>query len=311
MLGDLKQLRAFLAIARLGNFTRAAYELNISQSALTIQIQQLETHLRTHLFDRNRRSVNLTPQGLELLPRIERVVTEIEDLVTHAREASDPERGTVTVAALPSLAAGLLPHAIHRPNREHPGITVRIRDTVASRLTYMIRNGEVDFGVGSPVKRDQELVWDKLMTDRFCAFVAPDYPWTTQDTVTLKDLAGPPLILPVRESSIRMHIEAAADKNKISLPAAYEAVYNSTIMAMAAQGLGVAILSELVARGGDTSRLRRISIDNPPLYRYIGILRRAGRSLSRPAELLAEALREVASVDPTDEKKAPRSLAGA
>ncbi len=238
MLGDLKQLRAFLAIARLGNFTRAAYELNISQSALTIQIQQLETHLRTHLFDRNRRSVNLTPQGLELLPRIERVVTEIEDLVTHAREASDPERGTVTVAALPSLAAGLLPHAIHRLNREYPGITVRIRDTVASRLTYMIRNGEVDFGVGSPVKRDQELVWDKLMTDRFCAFVAPDYPWTTQDTVTLKDLAGPPLILPVRESSIRMHIEAAADKNKISLPAAYEAVYNSTIMAMAAQGSG-------------------------------------------------------------------------
>lgn len=68
MLGDLKQLRAFLAIARLGNFTRAAYELNISQSALTIQIQQLETHLRTQLFDRNRRSVTLTPHGQELFP---------------------------------------------------------------------------------------------------------------------------------------------------------------------------------------------------------------------------------------------------
>src|SRR5690606_20509230 len=297
MLGDLKQLRAFLAIARLGNFTRAAYELNISQSALTIQIQQLETHLCTHLFDRNRRSVSLTPQGLELFPRIERLVAEIEDLVTHARDTSDPERGTVTVAALPSLAASLLPHAIHRLKRDYPRITVRIRDTVASRLTDMIRNGEVDFGVGSPVKRDQELVWEKLMTDRFYAFVAPDYPWTTRDTVTLRDLAEPPLILPVRESSIRMHIEAAADKKKISLPATYEAVYNSTIMAMAAQGLGVAILSELVVRGGDTSRLRRISINNPPLYRYIGILRRAGRSLSRPAELLTAALREVSSKD--------------
>jgi DNA-binding transcriptional LysR family regulator len=135
------------------------------------------------------------------------------------------------------------------------------------------------------------------MTDRFCAFVAPDYPWTKRNSVKFKDLAGPPLILPVRESSIRMHIEAAADKNKISLPAAYEAVYNSTITAMAAQGLGVAILSELVVRGDDTTRLRRIAIEDPPLYRYIGILRRAGRSLSRPAELLIGALREAASAD--------------
>lgn len=297
MLGDLKQLRAFLAIARLGNFTRAAYELNISQSALTILIQQLETHLRMQLFDRNRRSVNLTPQGQELFSRIERLVGEIEDLVTYARDANDPDRGTVTVAALPSVAAGLLPRAIHRLNREYPRITVRIRDTVAARLTYLIRNGEVDFGVGSPVKRDQELVWEKLMTDRFCAFVAPDYPWTTRDSVTLRELAGPPLILPVRESSIRMHIEAAADKNRISLPAAYEAVYNSTIMAMAAQGLGVAVLSELVVRSGDANRLRRISIEDPPLYRFIGILRRSGRSLSRPAELLIDALRAVAGGD--------------
>ncbi|MFF7400052.1 LysR family transcriptional regulator [Achromobacter sp. NPDC008082] len=297
MLGDLKQLRAFLAIARLGNFTRAAYELHISQSALTIQIQQLEKHLRTELFDRNRRNVTLTPHGQELFPRIERLVAEIEDLVTHAREATDPDRGTVTVAALPSVAAGLLPRAIHRLNRDYPRITVRIRDTVAARLTYMIRNGEVDFGVGSPVKRDPELVWEKLMTDRFCAFVAPDYPWTKRNSVKFKDLAGPPLILPVRESSIRMHIEAAADKNKISLPAAYEAVYNSTITAMAAQGLGVAILSDLVVRGEDTTRLRRISIEDPPLYRFIGILRRSGRSLSRPAELLISALRVAASAD--------------
>ncbi|MGE6915434.1 LysR family transcriptional regulator [Achromobacter kerstersii] len=297
MLGDLKQLRAFLAIARLGNFTRAAYELHISQSALTIQIQQLEKHLRTELFDRNRRNVTLTPHGQELFPRIERLVAEIEDLVTHAREATDPDRGTVTVAALPSVAAGLLPRAIYRLNRDYPRITVRIRDTVAARLTYMIRNGEVDFGVGSPVKRDPELVWEKLMTDRFCAFVAPDYPWTKRNSVKFKDLAGPPLILPVRESSIRMHIEAAADKNKISLPAAYEAVYNSTITAMAAQGLGVAILSDLVVRGEDTTRLRRISIEDPPLYRFIGILRRSGRSLSRPAELLIGALREAASAD--------------
>lgn len=295
MLSDLKQLRAFLTIARLGNFTRTAHELNISQSALTIQIQQLESHLRTRLFDRNHRSVSLTPRGQELFPRIEKLVAEIEDLVTYARDTSDRERGTVTVAVLPSLAAGLLPQAIHRLNRDYPGITVCVRDTVASRVNDMTRSGEVDFGIGSPIKRDQELVWEQLVTDRFCAYMAHDYPWAAPDLVTLKDLAEHPLILPVRESSIRTHIEAAADKLKISLPAAYEVVYNSTVLAMAAQGLGVAILSELAAREGDTNRLRCVSINTPPLYRHIGILRRAGRSLSRSAELLTAALREIAT----------------
>lgn len=297
MLGDLKQLRAFLAIARLGNFTRAAYELHISQSALTIQVQQLEMHLDTQLFDRNRRRVSLTPAGQELLPRIERVVTDIEDLITRARDASDPERGTVTIAVLPSLAAGLLPRAIRQLNRDYPRITVRIRDTVATRVKDMIRNGDVDFGLGSQIKRDPELAWENLMVDHFCAFVALDYPWGTKGATRLKDLAEHPLILPVRDSSVRMHIEAAADKQKISLPATYEAVYNSTIMAMATEGLGVAILSELAGRGGDPSRLRRIAITNPPVYRHIGIVRRTGRSLSRPAELLIEALRKTVTVN--------------
>lgn len=295
MLGDLKQLRAFLTIARLGNFTRAAYELHISQSALTVQIQQLEVQLDTNLFDRNRRHVSLTPQGLELLPRVEHVVAELENLITYARATSDPEQGTVTVAALPSLAAGLLPKAIHQLKCDYPRITVRIQDTVAARVTDMIRNGDVDFGLGSQTKRNPEIVWEKLRTDHFCALVALDYPWAIDGTATLKELAEHPLILPVRDSSIRMHIEAVADKQKILLPATYEAVYNSTLMSMAAEGLGVAVLSELVALGGDTSRLRHISITNPAMYRYIGILRRTGRTLSRPAELLIDALRQIAS----------------
>src|SRR5690606_12398452 len=294
MLGDLNQLRAFLAIARLRNFTRAAYELNLSQSALTIQIQQLEAQLNTQLFDRNRRRVSLTPAGEDLLPRIERVVNEIEDLVTFARDTSDPERGTVTVAVLPSIAAGLLPAAIKLLKRDYPRITVRVRDAVAPRIKDMIRNGDVDFGIDSPMKRDAELTWENLMTDRFYAFVAPDYPLADQESTTLKELAAHPLILPVRDSSVRLHIEAAADQQRVLLPAAYEVVYNSTIMAMAAEGLGVAVLSDLAGCCGNIGRLQRIPIVKPPLIRYVGVLRRSGRSLSRPAELLIEALRSTA-----------------
>jgi len=297
MLGDLKQLRAFLSVARLGNFTRSAYELNISPSTLTVQIQQLEAQLNVTLFDRNRRRVNLTSAGQELLPRAEHVIQEIENRIEQARDISGTAYGTVTVAALPSLAASLLPRAIKILTQQHPHISVRIRDAVAVQVVNIIRNGEVDLGVGCAIKRDRELEWESLLLDRVCAFVAVDHPLSSRKGMSLTELVRHPLIMPVRESSIRMRFETAIERQGIIAIPAYEAVYNSTVLALAAEGLGVAVLSELlVGHGNNTGRLHQIDLQGASLDRHIGILKPIGRSLSRPAQLFSEALKHAAGM---------------
>ena len=126
MIHDIRHIRAFLALARAGSFTRAAAELHVSQPTLTVQIQQLETAVGVKLFDRSKRHVALTQAGRDLLVPLERILIDVEAIATSTDELLAHRRGLVTVAALPSVAAGLLPRAIRKLSESYPGITVRV-----------------------------------------------------------------------------------------------------------------------------------------------------------------------------------------
>ena len=108
MTTELRHIEAFLAVARLRHFTRAAAALHLSQSALTVQIRQLEAALGVRLFDRNNRRVALTQAGRDLVAPFERISADVTAVIQHARDLSTHQRGTVTVGALPSVAAGVL-----------------------------------------------------------------------------------------------------------------------------------------------------------------------------------------------------------
>ena len=131
MIHDLRHIRAFLALARAGSFTRAAAELHMAQPTLTVQIQQLEAAVGVKLFDRNKRHVALTQAGRDLLVPLERILIDVEAIAASTEELLEHRRGLVTVAALPSVAAGLLPRAIKKLSESYPGITVRVHDGVA------------------------------------------------------------------------------------------------------------------------------------------------------------------------------------
>lgn len=120
MIEDMRHIRAFLAVARIGNFTRAASELHVSQSALTVQIKQLEESLGVSLFDRGKRRVALTDAGRDVLGPLERILVDTESLVSRTRELTSLRRGLVTMAVLPSLAARIAPKAIQKFTRMYP-----------------------------------------------------------------------------------------------------------------------------------------------------------------------------------------------
>ena len=109
---NLRHLEAFAAVARLRSFTKAARSLHVSQPSFTVQIKQLEEELGVRLLDRNTRSVNLTKIGQELAPVVERLLRELEGIVANTRALSAKSIGSVTIAALPSVSATLLPSVI-------------------------------------------------------------------------------------------------------------------------------------------------------------------------------------------------------
>jgi len=284
---DLRLIRAFLALARAGSFTRAASELHMSQPTLTVQIQQLETGLGVKLFDRNKRHVALTQAGRDLLVPLERILIDVEAIATNTEELLEHRRGLVTVAALPSVAAGLLPRAIKKLTEEYPGITVRVYDGVASTVAAMVRSGQVDFGISSQTYGDRELTSHVLMMDRLCAVVASNHPLARKRSMTLHELAKHPLILMVKDSSSRQIVDLAFDREGLVGNVAYETTYGTSVAGFTHAGLGIGILPESMAA---PSRLHQLRIRGEKLTRRIGIVMRAGRSLSPTADRLKQTL---------------------
>jgi len=286
----VRHFKAFLAIVRLGNFTRAAAELHVSQSALTVQIRQLEQALGVRLFDRNRRQVALTQTGRAMLPSIERIATEIDSVLRGSQGIAELKRGAVSIAALPSVTSGLLPRAIHRFTKRYPDISIRVHDVVAKQIINLVAAEEVDFGIGSLVGKTPGLVAQKLAVDRLCAFVPADHPLAQKQSIALTNLVQQTLVLTRRESSVRELFARALARARLTADPAYEVNYISSALAFTRAGLGIAVLPESSVGLVPERLVRCIPIKSADLTRHISILRKSGRSLTPTAEAFVQSL---------------------
>ncbi|MFC6338382.1 LysR family transcriptional regulator [Pseudomonas sp. CCM 7891] len=288
MKNSIQHIQAFLAVARTGNFTKAANELHLSPSALTVQVQQLEEWLGVALLDRSPRHVSITAAGLEARGPMEKLLLDLDNIVTGSRDLAALRRGVVTIAALPSVCAGSLPPALRLFRERFAGIEVRLHDLVAHRIHGQVRSGEVDFGIGVRARLNHGLDFVPVLNDRLCAFVPQDHPLTRYTTLTLEQLADQPIILTGRDSSVREQVDVLFDETRLTMLAGMEANYMSTVLALVRQGLGISILPESAA--DSLAGLKRINIDHPRVNREIGLISRSGQTLSPAAQRCFELL---------------------
>lgn len=288
---SFRQIRAFLSVATHLKFTRAAEELNISQPALTVQINQLEEALGIKLFNRNRRQVSLTPAGHDLLPLFERIASDMDEVMTASSDIYQARRGVVRIAALPSVTSRIVPKAMASFRQTHPNIQVRIRDVVAETIVELVKNEDVDFGIGTRLTPDRDIKVENFITDHVCAFYQGGHPLENSRAVLkLNECSAYPLILTGKNSSIRVLFERAMAREGTEVDIAAEANYMSTALGMVRAGLGVAILPKSAVDSGSILGLAYKQIDAPWLHRRIGIIRKASRSDSPVAEHFVRAL---------------------
>jgi DNA-binding transcriptional LysR family regulator len=143
-----RQMRAFLQVARLGNFTRAAEQAHITQAGLSILIREMERQLGCRLFDRTTRMVSLTPSGRRLLPVVERLVTDLDDVAAQLGAEGDEARQTLRIAATPLVSSHLLPQVFSTFRQANPQVTLRLFDADLRDVEAMVAAGDADLGLG-------------------------------------------------------------------------------------------------------------------------------------------------------------------
>lgn len=148
---EMHQLRYFVAVAREGNFTRAARSCHVSQPSLSQQIRKLEEELGQSLLHRlkNGKSV-LSPAGELFFPRAVRILQETKLAVSELDHISSNVTGTVRLGAIPTLAPYLVPDTVMRFNRDYPQVELVAHETTTAELLAMLWRNELDFALASP-----------------------------------------------------------------------------------------------------------------------------------------------------------------
>jgi DNA-binding transcriptional LysR family regulator len=294
MKNSIQHIRAFLAVADSGSFAKAAVTLNLSPSALTVQIQQLEDWLGVALLERSPRHVSLTAAGQNNRGPMEKLLLDLDNIVAGSRDLAALRRGVVTVAALPSLCSSALPPVLKTFRAQFPGVEVRLKDVVAQRIDALVREGEVDFGLGVLARMSHGLDFEVVLVDRLTLFVPPGHALAGKRSIKLSALSDEPIILTGRDSSVRERVEALFAQEGLSLTPGLEANYMSTVLALVRQGLGMTLLPESADDG--SSDLVRVAVDHPGVNREIGLITRVGQSLSPAAERFLEVMKTALSL---------------
>jgi len=276
---SLRQVRSFLTIARVKSFTGAAAVLNVTQPALTMQVRRLEEALGVTLFDRDTRSVELTRVGRDLLPAFERTLQDFEAALGSARDIATQARGIVRLAALPSVAAGVLPDAILSFREKRPNVVFDLKDVIAGQVLSLVQSEQVDFGVmgGTVRAAGVETVFEAQ--DRLHVVYPRGHRIGRLKAVTPAALAEFPLILMQRDTSVRAIVDAGFHSAGLAPKTTCEAIYMMTAVGMVRAGLGLTILPgsarEIKAEPGLQSK----PIDDPAFTRPVSLIKRSGRTL--------------------------------
>jgi DNA-binding transcriptional LysR family regulator len=188
------------------------------------------------------------------------------------------------------MCSGALPPILKAFREQFPGVDIRLRDVVAQRIDALVREGEVDFGLGVRARMGHGLDFDVVMVDRLSLFVPVGHPLATRPSIKLSALNGQPIILTGRDSSVRERVEQLFAEEGLMLTPGLEANYMSTVMALVRQGLGMALLPESADEGrGDLVQVR---VEHAGVNREIGLITRTGLGLSPAAERFIQIMRD-------------------
>lgn len=292
---SMRQLQAFVEVARSGSFTRAAERLHLTQSTLTAQIQQLETQAGLKLLDRTTRRVLLTAEGERFLPVAERLISDFTAALTDLESRAELKQGHVNLAGSPSVVTRFLPSALARFHTEHPTISVHIRDDSAGSLEQRVLNNEVDFAIAGNHSNQPDLEYRPLLRDRYGLVVSHQHPLARAQTLNWPAIPVRELILLSPDTGIRAQLERFSDSGQLPITLGaplIEATNPAGLAALITQNLGVSVLPALAADTHAFAELRFIPLAQPELEREICIITRRGRALSPAAAALLACVRE-------------------
>ena len=293
---DLDNLKTLIEVAKLGSFSRAAEKVLRSQPAVSAQIRQLEQEYGQRLFDRNAKSVRLTPAGEVVLDYARQL------LALHARsqqavsEQDGVRTGTLSIGANEGTFLYVLPRILAEYHKQFPRVKISVYRSFTHKVTGKVEEGVVDLGVLTMPVKSPSLESIPVFRDRILLMVGPASPLFKKKSATLEEFSAQPIILP-KTGSIRRLMERHLRPFREQLNVTMELTSVVMIKRFVRAGFGVSLICRSFAaenvRRGEVSLLKVEELD---WWRELALVYRKDRSLPLVASAFVEIARNELAV---------------
>jgi len=289
---DYDQLASFLQIARLQSFSRAAEKIYRTQPAVSAQIRLLEHECGERLFDRSGKRVQLTPAGEILQPYAQKIIELNREALQAIAELNQTARGKLSLGANEATCLHVLPRTFARFKRLYPLVQINIYRNFSQKILLKVQEGALELGIVSLPQTAANLEVLPVFRDEMQVLVPAGHPLARRRSLALEELAQYPLLLP-KAGRARLLIDGLLHKQRDRLQISMELSSVEIIKKFVGAGLGVSFINRAYAQAElAAGLLKLIPLEGPKLYRELGLIYRRDRSLSLPAKLFIDVVRE-------------------
>lgn len=270
---EIRQLRAFVAIAETGTFTAGALRVHVTQAAISMQIRQLESEIGARVFVRAPRHVILTEAGEQLLRRARHILREHDAALDEIAELAGAERGRLRIGSASAMVLSeQLPTILKDLRKQHPAADISVVSGTSEVLVDQILAGEVDIAFVSLPVDVRGIKTERLSEDQLVAIASPRHRLAKQKTISAYTLAGERLILGERGGNTRRLIDQFFAQAGVTIRVAMELSRQQAIKRMVEEDMGVGIVPlQSVKEEVEKGRLVRWWIEGAEINWELGI----------------------------------------
>lgn len=291
---DIRQLKAFVAIAEEKTFTAGAKRLNVTQAAVSMQIRQLEEEIGLPLFNRTPRRVILTQAGETLMTRARKILREHDMALDELAEIAGAEHGRLRIGTASAMFATIqLPAILENLNKKFENAEISVVSGTSHALVEKISHGEVDIAFVSLPVEHPNIETELLFSDEIVAIAHPDHSFAKEKTISAKKLANEPLILGEKGGNTRRLIDDFFDKAGVKPNIIMELSRQEAIDKMVENEMGVGISgAKNVAQKVADRKLIAINIKGAQIKWALGLARIRGGYFSPIAKEFVQLCKE-------------------
>ncbi|KNY13248.1 nitrogen assimilation regulatory protein [Shinella sp. SUS2] len=265
---EFRQLKYFVGVAEAGSFTRAAAQLHVAQSALSLHVRQMEEGFGTKLLVRERTGVKLTSAGAKLLHHAQIILNQISIAEQELTSKVKSPAGEVTIGIPSGAARVVVTELLTLAKEKLPRVSLKIVEGMSGPIEEWMSAGR--FNLAILYKNGDALSGATVLAkEELCLVVPPNEP-PFDDVIPLSDLISYPLAVPMRTNNVRRSVADVVAQHGCALNVRFEVDSLSTIISMVTEGKAYSILTpSAIQQEASLGQLRIVRIVDPIITRSV------------------------------------------